>query len=101
MLGRKKDAVIEGLSMTAREPYEEFIDIIYRGLLGRHADSEGLAVYGRLIQDHRNSDALVHMIESIAASDEAVRHRKLLADTSPRQRAAYPFPYPYPYPHGW
>ena len=97
MLGRKKDAVIEGLSMTAREPYEEFIDIIYRGLLGRHADSEGLAAYGRLIQDHRNADSLVHMIESIAGSDEAARHRQRLADAAQEQRRVYSYPYPHPY----
>jgi hypothetical protein len=89
MVDRNKDAVIEGLSMTTREPYEEFIDIVYRGLLGRHVDPDGLATYGRFIHDHRNLDALVEMIESIAGSEEAVRYRRRLADAVQRQPGSY------------
>ena len=60
---------------SSRPPHEEFIDVVYRGLLGRHADASGIETYSKLIADCANPDALVQMIASIASSEEARRHR--------------------------
>lgn len=60
---------------SERPVHEEFIDVVYRGLLGRNVDTSGLATYTKLIEDRTNPDALVEMIASIASSEEALRHR--------------------------
>lgn len=70
-----RDDLIARALQSTRPPHVEYIDVVYRALLGRNADPDGLATYTRLIQDHGNPDCLVQMIASIASSDEARAHR--------------------------
>jgi hypothetical protein len=73
--GRSRSDLISDCLKSDRDPHEEFIDLVYRALLGRSVDPGGLETYAKQIENERNSYCLQRIIRSIAESEEFRRRR--------------------------